>query len=123
MSNPTLISKPIKIEEKGEKIKIIEEYVGIANTNNEQISIARMYAPSGWKDIGQCPEFDEFIIVANGMVRIEFREGIIDVTAGQVAIVHRGEWIRYSAPNKEGAEYFSVCTPAFSTKKTHRDSL
>lgn len=121
MSKPIVITKPTKIEEIGDKI--IEEYVGILNSHTKKVSIAHMYVPAGWKDIGQCPEFDEFLIVLKGMVHIEFKEGTIDVLAGQVAITHKGEWIRYGAPNSEGAEYISVCIPAFSPQKVHRDTL
>lgn len=121
--NPTLIIKPTKIEEHGDKIKLVEEYVGITNSNNKEVSIARMHAPSGWQDIGQCPAFDEFTVVLSGVLRVEFKDGFLDVKAGQAAIMHRGEWVRYSSPNEEGAEYMSVCVPAFSLEKVHRDNL
>ena len=118
---PTLIIKPTRIEENGDKIKIVEEYIGLANSKNEDVSIAHMHAPAEWKDVGQCPDFDEFIIVLKGVLRVEFKGGLIDVNAGQAAIMQKGEWICYSAQGKDGVEYISVCTPAFSLQKVHKD--
>lgn len=118
---PTLITKPTKIEENGDKIKIVEEYIGLANSKNEDVSIALMQAPAGWKDIGQCPEFDEFAIVLRGILQVEFKGGVLDVNAGQAAIMHKGEWIRYNTPSQDGVEYISVCLPAFSLEKVHKD--
>ena len=120
---PTIIIKPTKIEENGDKVKIVEEYIGLANSNTENVSIAHMHAPAGWLDIGQCSEFDEFVIVLKGILRIEFRGGVLDVNAGQAAIMRKGEWIRYGNPSPEGAEYISVCVPAFSPKIVHKDNL
>ena len=47
--------------------------------------------------------------------------GVTDVRAGQAIICERGEWIRYSSPGPEGAEYIAVCLPAFSPDTVHRD--
>ena len=121
MSKPKIIAKPTKIEENGDKIKIVEEYIGLANSNTEGVSIAHMHAPAGWVDVGQCPEFNEFTIVLKGVLRIESKEGVIDVNTGQAAIMQKGTWIRYSTPRPEGVEYISVCVPAFSPKKVHKD--
>ena len=46
----------------------------------------------------------------------------MDVRAGQAVIAHRGEWIRYSTPEAEGAEYIAVCLPAFALDTVHRDA-
>jgi len=43
------------------------------------------------------------------------------VLAGQAVIVHRGEWVQYSTPAADGAEYIAVCVPAFSPESVHRD--
>jgi hypothetical protein len=45
----------------------------------------------------------------------------MDVTAGQAVIVHGGEWVQYSTPGEDGAEYIAVCLPAFSMETVHRD--
>jgi len=37
-------------------------------------------------------------------------------------IVTRSEWVRYSTPGAEGAEYIAVCVPAFSLQTVHRDA-
>ena len=42
--------------------------------------------------------------------------------AGQAIVAHRGEWVQYSSPGPEGAEYIAACLPAFSPQTVHRDS-
>ena len=37
-------------------------------------------------------------------------------------MVSPGEWVRYSSPEPDGAEYIAVCTPAFSPAAVHRDT-
>ena len=118
---PTLIGEPARIEAAGTQPKLIDEYIGRVNSRHEAVSIAHMRSPSGWEEPGQTPEFEEFTIVLRGMLRVEHRTGAIDVRAGQAVISHPGEWIRYSTPESEGAEYIAVCLPAFSPATVHRD--
>ncbi len=80
-----------------------------------------MHSPSGWHEPGQTPEFDEFTVVLKGMVRVEYKSGALDVRAGQAVITSKGEWVRFSTPEEEGAEYIAVCLPAFSLDIAHRD--
>jgi mannose-6-phosphate isomerase-like protein (cupin superfamily) len=119
---PLLIAQPSRIQAAGNKPKLIDEFVGRVNTNDAEISIARMQSPSGWCEPGQAPEFDEFTVVLRGSLRVEHRDGVIEVAAGQGVVVRRGEWVRYSTPGPEGAEYVAVCLPAFSLDAAHRDS-
>jgi ethanolamine utilization protein EutQ len=118
---PTFIAKPTRIEPAGNKPKVIDEFIGRVNSATTQTSIAHMRSPGGWEEPGQTPEFDEFTLVSRGMLRVEHRAGSFDVHAEQAAIVHRGEWVRYSTPGPEGAEYIAVCLPAFSIDTVHRD--
>ena len=39
----------------------------------------------------------------------------------EAVIAHAGEWVRYSSPGEDGAEYVAVCLPAFSPSTVHRD--
>ena len=119
---PTWIASPSRVEAAGNRPKLIDEYIGRVNTSNDTISIAHMRSPAGWQEPGQKPEFDEFTVVLRGVLRVEHGEGAIDVHAGQAIVAHRGEWIRYSTPNPDGAEYIAVCLPAFSINTVHRDS-
>jgi ethanolamine utilization protein EutQ len=119
---PTLIGAPTRVEAAGNKPKLIDEYIGRVNTGSDSVSIAHMRSPGGWQEPGQKPEFDEFTIVLRGTLRVEDGTGGIDVRAGQAVIAHRGEWIRYSTPGPDGAEYIAVCLPAFSIDAVHRDS-
>jgi ethanolamine utilization protein EutQ (cupin superfamily) len=118
---PTLISKPTVIEAAGNKPKLIREYIGRVNSKTETVSIAHMQSPSGWQEPGQTPEFDEYTLVLKGTLHVDHREGFLDVKAGQAILTKKGEWIKYSSPSPEGAEYIAVCLPAFSPKTVHRD--
>lgn len=118
---PTLIPKPTRVAAAGTKPKLIDEYIGRVNTRTEAVSIAHMRSPAGWTEPGQTPEFDEFTVVLKGVVRVTHRDGVLDVAAGQAVIAHRGEWVQYSTPGPEGAEYIAVCLPAFSPDTVHRD--
>lgn len=118
---PTLIEKPTRIEAAGNKPKLIDEYVGRVNSQTESTSVAHMRSPGGWVEPGQTPEFDEFTVVLKGTLRVESKDGTIDVNSGQAVITHKGEWVRYSTPGDEGAEYIAVCLPAFSMDTVHRD--
>lgn len=119
---PTLIENPTRIEAAGNKPKLIDEFVGRANTADDQLSIAHMRSPGGWVEPGQRPDFTEYTVVLRGTLRIEVESGEpIDVSAGQAVVTHPGEWVRYSTPGEDGAEYIAVCLPAFSPDTVHRD--
>lgn len=118
---PTLISSPTRITAAGNKPKLIDEYIGRVNSKTDRASVAHMRSPSGWVEPGQTPEFDEFTVVLKGMLRVNHKNGSIDVHAGQAVIAHRGEWVQYSTPGDDGAEYIAVCLPAFSPGTVHRD--
>jgi mannose-6-phosphate isomerase-like protein (cupin superfamily) len=118
---PTLIPQPTRIQAAGNKPKLIDEYVGRVNSKTTATSVAHMRSPQGWLEPGQTPEFDEFTIVLKGMLRVEHKNGSLDVNAGQAVIAHAGEWVRYSTPQEGGAEYIAVCLPAFAMETVHRD--
>ena len=119
---PTLIETPSVIQAAGEPPKRIEEYAGRVNSGQANVSVARMRSPAGWREPGQRPEFEEITVVLRGMVRVEHEGGVLDVHAGQAVVTHAGEWVRYSSPGDEGAEYVAVCLPAFSIDTVHRDA-
>lgn len=118
---PTHITCPTRIEAAGSKPKLIDEYIGRVNSRMEALSIAHMRSPAGWVEPGQTPDFDEFTIVFKGLLRVGYKGGHLDVTAGQAVIAHAGEWVQYSTPSDDGAEYVAVCLPAFSPATVHRD--
>lgn len=119
---PKHISKPTRIEAAGNKPKLIDEYVGRVTTKSEGVSVAHMRSPGGWVEPGQRPEFTEHTIVLKGMLRVEHEGGVIDVNAGEAITCEPGEWVRYSTPHEDGAEYIAVCLPAFSPATVNRDS-
>ena len=118
---PRLIAQPIVIEAAGNKPKIIEEYVGRPSTSSTAVSVARMRSPSGWAEPGQRPEFTEITVVLHGMLRVESAQQVLEVRAGQAVVTERGEWVRYSTPGADAAEYIAICLPAFSPDTVHRD--
>ena len=116
---PQLVSSATRIPVPGNKL--IEEYVGRVNSATESASVAHMHSPSGWSEPGQRPDFDEFTVVLRGCLRVEHEGGALDVRAGQAVIARKGEWVRYSTPEPDGAEYVAVCVPAFAPDTVHRD--
>jgi len=116
-----IVKSPSVIESAGNKPKIIEEFIGMVNSSNSDISIAKMKSPEGWEEPGQTPEFTEYTLVLKGMLKVETKEKVLEVFAGQTVITYPGEWVRYSTPNPEGAEYVAICIPAFSPGTVHRD--
>jgi mannose-6-phosphate isomerase-like protein (cupin superfamily) len=118
---PTFIAQPTVMPAAGNKPKRIEEYAGRVNSGHAQVSVARMVSPEGWIEPGQRPEFQEITVVLRGLLRVEHEHGTFDVSAGQAVLAHPGEWVRYSSPEPEGAEYVAICLPAFSMDTVHRD--
>ena len=117
-----LIEKPAVIQAAGTKPKLIQEFVGRVNTKTSSVSVARMKSPGGWVEPGQTPEFDEYTVVLAGALHVETESGTVVVKAGQGVITPKGEWVRYSTPGAEGAEYVAVCLPAFSPETVRRDA-
>ena len=118
---PTLINAPTVVPAVGNKPKRIEEYAGRVNSGHTGVSVARMVSPSGWVEPGQRPEFEEITVVLRGMLHVEYEGGAFDVHGGQAVVARPGEWVRYSSPAAEGAEYVAICVPAFSPTTVHRD--
>ncbi len=119
---PRLIAEPTVVAAAGNKPKRIEEFAGQVNSGHSAVSVARMVSPGGWVEPGQRPEFEEITVVLRGRLRVEHEGGALDVAAGQAVVTAPGEWVRYSTPDADGAEYVAVCLPAFSPATVHRDS-
>ena len=117
-----LIRQPTRVEAAGQPPKLIEEFIGRVNSQTDQLSIARMKSPSGWSEPGQTPEFDEYTVVLAGTLHVKLKSQEFDVAAGQAIIIDASEWVQYSTPGPQGAEYIAVCLPAFSPRIVHRDS-
>ena len=115
------IERPAIIKAAGNKPKRIEEFIGRVNSRTDEVSIARMKSPGGWVEPGQRPEFNEYTIVLKGMLRVRTKDEIIDINEGEAVIARAGEWVQYSTPNSEGAEYIAICCPGFSPALVHRD--
>ena len=119
---PRLIAQAALVQAEGMPPKRIEEYAGRVNSGHERVSVARMVSPPGWREPGQRPEFEEITVVLRGVLRVEHERGTLEVQAGQAVVTRPGEWVRYSTPGPDGAEYVAVCLPAFSPETVHRDA-
>lgn len=118
----TLIERATVLRAAGSPPKEIEEFVGRVNSRTRTVSIARMRSPAGWKEPGQIGQFDEYTVVLKGTLHLTLRNAELDVREGQAIIVAAGEWVQYSTPSPEGAEYIAVCLPAFSPDAVKRDA-
>ncbi len=118
---PLLIGKPTIIKQSGNKLKIIEEFIGVVNTGTTELSIARMQSPSGWEEPAQTPEFNEYTLVLKGELKVKTKEKPFLIKAGQAFIAEKGIQVQYSTPGAEGAEYIAVCLPAFTPETVHRE--
>lgn len=118
---PKLIERATRIEAAGNKPKLIDEYVGQVSTKDATVSVAHMRSPSGWVEPGQRPAFRELTVVLKGSLTVDHEGGSLVVAAGQGVIQEPGEWVRYSTPGAEGAEYIAICLPAFTPDSVHRD--
>ena len=118
----TFISKPTVIEAAGNKPKLIEEFFGRVNSGTGSTSIARMRSPGGWVEPGQTPAFDEYTVVLKGELQVKTKATTLTVKAGQGVHTPKGEWVQYSTPHPDGAEYIAVCLPAFAPDTVHRDA-
>lgn len=119
---PKLITCPARVAAAGNKPKLIDEFIGRASNGESRLSLALMRSPGGWLEPGQTPEFDEFTVVLKGTLRVTHKTGVMEVSAGQAVVAAAGEWVQYSTPAPDGAEYLAVCLPAFSPDSVHRDS-
>jgi len=116
------IERPTVVPAAGVPPKPIEEFVGRANTGTTHVSLDRMVSPSDWVEPGQRPELEELTLVLRGSLRVEHEGGVLEVAAGQAVDTQPGEWVRYSTPGPEGAEYVAICLPAFAPETVHRDA-
>jgi mannose-6-phosphate isomerase-like protein (cupin superfamily) len=116
-----IIGKPEIIPGVGNKPKKIEEYFGRVSSKTDELSIARMQSPAGWEEPGQSPEFNEYSIVLKGMLEVRTKDKVFKIRAGQGILIEKSEWVQYSTPGAEGAEYIAVCIPAFLPAIVHRD--
>lgn len=115
----TLIENPNEVPSGSDK-KEIWEYFGKVATEQEDISIAEMFANIGWQEPGQIAEFTEYIYVISGRILIETKNENFIVAAGRSIAINKGEWVRFSTPFS-GANYIAICIPAFQPTLVKRD--
>lgn len=119
---PVIKNFPSVIEAAGNQPKIIEEYFGRVNSSTDEVSIAKMKSPQGWVEPGQRPAFNEYTLVLKGTLCVKTEKETFEIKAGSAILTKKGEWIQYSTPYQDGAEYIAVCIPAFSMETVNRDN-
>lgn len=117
-----LIYKPSVIEPCGTKPKLIQEFIGMVNSGTSDVSIAKMVSPQGWEEPGQTPEFDEYTIVLKGILCVKTNKENLEIKQDQAIVAEKGEWVQYSTPYEGGAEYISICLPAFTPQTVNREN-
>ena len=101
--------------------KLIEEHFGISN--NSELSVAHMIAPSGWSEPFQTPKFDEYTYIIKGKKQFEIDGDIVVLEAGQSIKIRKGNRVKYSNPFDVECEYLAICLPAFSVDLVNREKL
>ncbi|AHK44703.1 hypothetical protein OV14_3282 [Ensifer adhaerens OV14] len=79
--------KPIKFSEKLEMIAELWQPRVIAEMNDYQFKLVRIEGDFIWHDH---PETDETFIVLDGILRIDFRDGSVQIGPGEMFVVPRG---------------------------------
>ncbi|MFT7497532.1 MAG: ethanolamine utilization protein EutQ [Candidatus Azotimanducaceae bacterium] len=101
--------------------KLIEEHFGNATVPSE-LSIAHMIAPPKWSEPFQTPEFEEYTYIIKGKKQFIIDGETMILSAGESIKIEKGARIQYSNPFDHECEYLSVCLPAFSMDKVHREA-
>ncbi len=101
--------------------KLIEEHFGNATTQDSNISIAHMIAPSKWSEPFQTPEFDEYTYIIKGKKQFIIDDEIVVLEAGQSIKIDKNTRVQYSNPFESECEYLAICLPAFSMDLVHRE--
>jgi mannose-6-phosphate isomerase-like protein (cupin superfamily) len=118
---PKLIASPAVIPCVGNITKVASEFVGLVNTGDAKLSITRVQSPPGWVGVGQYSDYREYRLVLAGLLHVDHADGAFDVEAGQGLDIEPGEWVRFTTPEPGGADYVTVCIPAFSRAGVHRE--
>ncbi|MGD9161587.1 MAG: cupin domain-containing protein [Desulfobacteraceae bacterium] len=118
---PKKIEQFTSIEAAGNQFKRIEEIIGRVNSETSEVSIARVVSPPDWSEPKQKTDFTECTLVLKGMLQVKTGSEVFIINAGEAIIVNANEWVQYSTPSEDGAEFLSVCAPAFSQDSVHRD--
>lgn len=99
--------------------KIIDEHFGVLHTQQDNFSLAHMFAPPAWHEPAQVAQFDELVIAVKGTLAIEADYERVEVAPGETCLVDRETRVTFSnASSEEPCEYWSLCMPAFRVERT-----
>ena len=112
--------QPAVISAHGTPPKQISEFLGLASTGEDDLSLALMRSPAGWTEPAQVTQFTETTVVIEGAVVLHLHGGeTLTVSAGEAVTVAPGVEVRYETPGH--AVYVSLCRPAFSPARLRRE--
>src|SRR5215469_4392784 len=91
--------RPTVISAHGRPPKKISEFIGLASTGHDDLSLALMRSPAGWTEPAQVTQFAETTVVIEGAVvlHVEGNEAVT-VSAGEAVTVPAGVEVRYETP-------------------------
>jgi probable rRNA maturation factor len=99
--------------------KLIDEHIGAVHTKTDAYSVARMVAPPGWKEPPQTAQFDELVLVVQGILAVTTDGRTEHVQANESCLVPHGTTVTYSnASATDACSYWSLCLPAFRPERT-----
>ncbi len=104
--------------------KIIDEHFGVLNTQSDAFSLAHMTAPPAWREPAQIADFDEVVIVVQGILAVEADGEKLAIEVGETCRIEKGTRVIYSnASSEHVCEYWSLCMPAFRPKRTKMNAV
>lgn len=113
------IEKPVRFPDPS---MVTEEFFGKISSGESGVSIGHLRSAAGWSEARQKPDFDEYTLVLKGALYLTAEDGTVSVCRANEAIfVPKGTSVQYSTPESEGADYISVCIPAFDMNLAHRE--
>ena len=78
----------INLKEKGSQIPKLYQYEVIAKMNNHTFTLVRVKDRT--LDFHTHPDSDEVFFVIDGQMKLEFRDNIVDINAGEMCVVPKG---------------------------------
>jgi len=78
----------INLKEKGDQIPYLYQYEAIAKMNDHNFTLVRVKDRT--LDFHTHPDSDEVFFIVHGKMKLEFRDKIVDLKAGDICVVPKG---------------------------------
>ena len=97
----------------------ITEYIGRVASNDARVSACVATVTSPTEEAFQAPDFDEFVMVLEGVIDIVEGDGVTRVSAGEGFVLPAGTRVKWRWPGP--CKYVPICIPAFSPTNCNRE--